>query len=117
MSKSPPSPPPFAVVAETLPFSPQITPITEAVTTFNERRRRAAKLSRFFGVTYQDLSSSFPEISRPSTRGIASPVLQTSTVAVDVKVIERSRFWGDRVSMRDAELTDVIGHLRELKAG
>ncbi|SJL06009.1 uncharacterized protein ARMOST_09345 [Armillaria ostoyae] len=81
---------------------------------FRERRRRAAKLSRFFGVGYQDMSSSS---SVPTT---ASPIEERSThdhVQVDVQVTGR-RFWGfdGGYTTREADMADVIDKLRCLKA-
>lgn len=80
---------------------------------FRERRRRAAKLSRFFGVAYQDMSSS----SVPTT---ASPIEEHPThdhVQVDVQVTGR-RFWGfdGGYTTREADMADVIDKLRCLKA-
>ncbi|KAK0246078.1 hypothetical protein EDD85DRAFT_783791 [Armillaria nabsnona] len=80
---------------------------------FRERRRRAAKLSRFFGVAYQDMSSS----SVPTT---ASPIEERPThdhVQVDVQVTGR-RFWGfdGGYTTREADMADVIDKLRCLKA-
>ncbi|KAK0208589.1 hypothetical protein DFS33DRAFT_1380098 [Desarmillaria ectypa] len=78
---------------------------------FRERRRRAAKLSRFFGVAYQDMSSSVPTI--------APPIEEQSTpdVQVDVQVTGR-RFWGfdGGYTTREADIADVIDKLRCLKA-
>ncbi|KAG7450350.1 uncharacterized protein BT62DRAFT_927662 [Guyanagaster necrorhizus] len=78
---------------------------------FRERRRRAAKLSRFFGVAYQDMSSSVPTT--------APPIEERSTpdVQVDVQITGR-RFWGfdGGHTTREADMADVIDKLRYLKA-
>ncbi|KAK0198689.1 hypothetical protein F5146DRAFT_1131652 [Armillaria mellea] len=80
---------------------------------FRERRRRAAKLSRFFGVACQDVSSSVVPT-------IASPIEERPThdhVQVDVQVTGR-RFWGfdGGYTTREADMADVIDKLRCLKA-
>ncbi|KAF7306675.1 Sec7 domain protein [Mycena indigotica] len=76
------------------------------VNIFQDRRRRAAKLSRFFGVGFQDITS-LPDVL---------PVPVVSNTQVDVKVAGR-RFWsfGDRP--RDSDMREAISQLRGLKAG
>lgn len=80
---------------------------------FRERRRRAAKLSRFFGVAYQDVSPSVVSTT-------ASPIEQHPPhdhVQVDVQITGR-RFWGfdGGHTTREADMADVIDKLRCLKA-
>ncbi|KAK0465411.1 uncharacterized protein EV420DRAFT_1760093 [Desarmillaria tabescens] len=81
---------------------------------FRERRRRAAKLSRFFGVAYQDMSSSIPTTAPPIEEQVERP---TPDVQVDVQVTGR-RFWGfdGGYTTREADIADVIDKLRCLKA-
>lgn len=85
--------------------------------TFSERRRRAAKLSHFFGVNYQDISTSINNVETPPL----PPPVETydlPSVEVDVQVAGR-RFWGftdNHGQMKAAEMADVIDKLRDLKA-
>jgi hypothetical protein len=98
---------------------------------FKARRRRAAKLARFFGVGYHDLSGStgFPVTASttPSRGEVAEsrlnhPAVYTeppSSMSVDVKMSGPARFWGimdGRQNMQDATVGDVISKLREMKA-
>ncbi|THU91773.1 hypothetical protein K435DRAFT_968020 [Dendrothele bispora CBS 962.96] len=82
--------------------------------TFRERRRRAAKLTQFFGVGYQDISASLPRTTRDiPQRSSPGP---GPGVRVDIKTSGR-RFWGDgHGTVRDADIADVIDKLRDLKA-
>lgn len=84
-------------------------------TDFHERRRRAAKLSRFFGVGYQDFSSSMERSDPPPRMPSRTPA---SKDEVGVKISAPGRFWGlsDGRRMRDAQMIDVIDKLRDLKA-
>jgi hypothetical protein len=83
--------------------------------TFRDRRRRAAKLTQFFGVGYQDISSSIPRFARDSDVSPGSG-FPAEGVRVDVKMSSR-RFWGDaHGTVRDADMVDVIDKLRGLKA-
>lgn len=84
--------------------------------TFNERRRRAAKLSRFFGVNYQDISRSI--VTQETSPPPIKPHEGFPAVEVDVKVAGR-RFWSftdGRDHLKNAEVVDVIDKLRGLKA-
>lgn len=98
---------------------------------FTTRRRRAAKLARFFGVGYHDLSESMwlpitasiapppSEVAELRPSPPVTPALPPSPMAVDVKMSGPARFWGmmdGRRSMKDANMDDVIGRLREMKA-
>lgn len=90
---------------------------------FQERRRRVAKLSQFFGVDHAEIASSLvftkpsrdrpPSLSeitrRPTSLSYGEPV------EVGVKVVSRRR-WGLGEDMRDVELSDAINKLRCLKA-
>ncbi|KAJ7225790.1 hypothetical protein GGX14DRAFT_318659, partial [Mycena pura] len=71
---------------------------------FQDRRRRAAKLSRFFGVGFQDIL--MPE---------KEPTLPGAKVEVDVKVSGR-RFWGFGDRPKDSDMHEAIQKLRGLKA-
>jgi len=86
---------------------------------FRERRLRAAKLSRFFGVEYQDISSALVTTEAPSLDKPSNPPPSAEcNSAVDVKVSAPARFWGlSEGRTKDAEVADVIGKLRGLKAG
>jgi hypothetical protein len=95
----------------------------EPVASFRERRRRAAKLSRFFGVGYQDLTSSLgvqdPPVVSKITH-IRSDSIEEENVAVDVRVTGRGRFWGlsdGQRNLQNADVVDVIDKLRGLRAG
>ncbi|KAK7064484.1 Sec7 domain protein [Favolaschia claudopus] len=94
-------------------------------TSFQDRRRRAAKLSRFFGVGFQDIvgwaqgdttTPAPPE--QPETP--RSPVSAVTSFEVDVKVSGPGRrFFGvfnDRSKDVD-EMQDAIQKLRGLRAG
>jgi hypothetical protein len=86
--------------------------------TFSERRRRAAKLSRFFGVNYQDISTSLNTLQATPQPTCQIDTYDLPSVEVDVKVVGR-RFWGftdGRSQMKTAEMVDVIDKLRDLKA-
>ncbi|KAF8078455.1 hypothetical protein FPV67DRAFT_1775657 [Lyophyllum atratum] len=88
---------------------------TSDTTQFRDRRRRAAKLTQFFGVSYQDISQSISQTfvlpPTPKQDAAAMPMVE-----VDVKVAER-RFWGlADGEMKNAEVADVINKLRGLKA-
>lgn len=97
---TPPTPPPFSTV-HVIDNAPEDSAPTND---FHDRRRRAAKLSRFFGVGLQDISLS-PETAP----------LPDAQVQVDVKVSSR-RFWsfGDR--SKDGDMQEAIQKLRGLKA-
>ncbi|TFK76946.1 hypothetical protein BDN72DRAFT_19015 [Pluteus cervinus] len=75
--------------------------------TFHQRQRRVVKLTRFFGVDYQDISPSVaPMPSSPQRE------------AVDVKV-GRKRFWNfgtPQNELKEANMDEIIGQLRGLKA-
>lgn len=111
------------------PFSPSshIPPtISEPRTdpAFTERRRRAAKLAKFFGVGYHDLSKSLliPLRSSPPTESrpdITSSQNHSPTIEVDVQLSGPTRFWGmidGRRSEKEADMNDVAARLREMKA-
>lgn len=114
--------------ANTLP-SPSFTPraVSESLTpsnaptTFSARRRRAAKLARFFGVGYKDLSSATTPASVHKLSASESACRTPPTsVGVNVQMTSPSRFWGimdgRRNITQDADMDDVIGKLRVMKA-
>lgn len=80
---------------------------------FQERRRRVAKLTRFFGVGYQHLTDSIPPDSMPSS--LAHPLPEA--VQVEVNVGNRSRFWGPQRNMQETDMYEAIDKLRSLKVG
>ncbi|KAJ7785991.1 hypothetical protein B0H16DRAFT_1488832 [Mycena metata] len=94
------TPPPFVEISD--PLSASAT-----TTSFQERRRRAAKLSRFFGVGFQDISSG----------DIATLPVATSKEEVDVKVSTGRRFWNFNDRPKDGDMQEAIQRLRGLKAG
>jgi len=98
--------PPFATVTEETPGSSTAAPAPS----FQDRRRRAAKLSRFFGVGFQDIGLS-PEL-------LTTPRSPVTSVEVDVKVSGRRFFgvFGDRPKDGD-DMQEAIQKLRGLKAG
>lgn len=83
---------------------------------FRRRRLRAAKLSRFFGVAYNDLST-IPIAA-------ATGECQTSgewvpPAEVGVKIQERGRFWnraegGYKDCTERADMNDAIALLRQM---
>jgi len=85
-----------------------------ATVTFRRRRLRAAKLSRFFGVAYSDLS--IPTATATRTSGEVIP-----SAEVGVTIQERGRFWNraegghrDRAGAEEADMNDVIALLRQM---
>jgi hypothetical protein len=104
----------------------QITsPREEAITTardeqfpsFQERRRRAAKLAQFFGVGCHDIS---PSLALPSRTVVAEKptsfyAKDDGTLQVDIKVSGRSRIWG-RSNLKDVNIVDARDRLRTLKS-
>ncbi|KAJ6604335.1 hypothetical protein DFH09DRAFT_1068037 [Mycena vulgaris] len=95
----PPTPPPFSTARVTDDADTKSS-------SFQDRRRRAAKLSRFFGVGFQDISlPPEPEVPIPDAR----------IVEVDVKVSGR-RFWSFNDRSKDGDMQEAIHKLRGLKA-
>ncbi|KAJ7042552.1 hypothetical protein C8F04DRAFT_1076290 [Mycena alexandri] len=99
----PRTPPPFATFEIPDPVSAPAT-----TTSFQERRRRAAKLSRFFGVGFQDIS--LGETAPPPPVAIAKE-------EVDVKVSTGRRFWSFNDRAKEGDMQEAIQKLRGLKAG
>ncbi|GLB36308.1 hypothetical protein LshimejAT787_0305960 [Lyophyllum shimeji] len=109
--------PPSDTIPNDSSEAPEPPSPTSTSATFRERRRRAAKLSQFFGVNYQDISESvrqtfvMPAAPKQDTSRVPPPVVE-----VDVKVAGR-RFWGLADSeLKTADVADVIDKLRGLKA-
>jgi hypothetical protein len=100
----PSTPPPFATVHAVDAPEPSTVPTSS----FQERRRRAAKLSRFFGVGFQD-------ILLPSGPESAPPIPETK-VEVAVKVSGQRRFWSFNDRPKDGDMQEAIEKLRGLKA-
>ena len=110
--------PPFANLVHSVSGLQAISPATspqgisvEPVASFRERRRRAAKLSRFFGVGYQDLTSTLcvedlPIVSKLTRT--SSESIEDKNVAVDVRVSGRGRFWGLSDGPRRLQNADVV---------
>jgi len=82
--------------------------------TFRRRRLQAAKLSRFFGIAYNDLANPMAG-SRNKPKGRETP-----SAGVGVKIQERGWFWGrteggfNRARGQDADMNDVIALLRQM---
>lgn len=111
-NKHPITPPPFS---DAINIAAIDTP--NFIDTFQERRRRAAKLSRFFGVGFQDLTPSL--VTAPEVPGLPESTHHHPTVAVDVKMSGPGRFWGfadGRRNLKEADMVDVIDKLRGMKA-
>ena len=91
---------------------------------FTERRRRAAKLSKFFGVGYHDLSKSLHvpmKPSPPTDSGLdaTSSHYTSPSIEVDVQLSGPTRFWGiidGRRNDKEADMNDVAARLRVMKA-
>jgi len=82
---------------------------------FRQRRLRAHKLSRFFGVTLQDFSH---------TNGCQMELVRTvkpSSMSVDIelKMNEPGRLWtfgdGGQHALREVDMPDVIEKLRHMR--
>jgi len=72
---------------------------------FRQRRMRAAKLSKFFGVGYQDLEPHLsPKRARQNLR------------KVEVAIDNRTGLFWDRHEVRTLEMEDVIVRLRDLQS-
>lgn len=88
-----------------------------ATATFRRRRQRAAKLSRFFGVAFNDLSI-------PTGTTTVTPESDSSREAVqsgevDVRIQEPGWFWnraegGPNTGIERADMNDVIALLRQM---
>ncbi|KAJ6519520.1 hypothetical protein C8R45DRAFT_951794 [Mycena sanguinolenta] len=100
--------PPVSAITEETRASATAEDVSSAAT-FRDRRRRAAKLSRFFGVGFQDIGLSPELLTTPRSPG--------ASVEVDVKV--GRRFFGVFSEHRKEgdEMHEAIQKLRGLKAG
>ncbi|THH20218.1 hypothetical protein EW146_g1083 [Bondarzewia mesenterica] len=132
-ARPPPTPPPFSQIFRVEPAQPAAS-LRRAPTdaennaTFRQRRMRAAKLSRFFGVAYHDLSESLnadppppplhSAFSRVEDAMEPPTVTKLPAVEVDVK-FEPGRFWalmdGRHHNVREPDMNDVIGKLRQMR--
>jgi hypothetical protein len=86
----------------------------DSTMTFRRRRLQAAKLSRFFGIAYSDLTNPMAgSRNQPKRR-------ETPSAEVGVKIQERGWFWGrteggySRARAQDADMNDVIALLRQM---
>jgi hypothetical protein len=97
------------------------SPPTKPRVEFQERRRRVAKLSQFFGVDQAEIASSLVFAKRDDHHPVDDERRKLSLgsyaepMEVGVKMISRRR-WGHGEDMRDVELSDAINKLRFLKA-
>ncbi|KAJ7456681.1 hypothetical protein FB451DRAFT_1143440 [Mycena latifolia] len=101
----PPTPPPFST-SHAMDDDPKTSQGS-----FQDRRRRAAKLSRFFGVGFQDIS--LPPGTAPAIP--EAPPLPDTRIEVDVKVSGR-RFWSFSDRSKDGDMQEAIQKLRGLRA-
>lgn len=134
----PTTPPPFMTAAESDPR------LMGSSLAFKLRRRRAAKLTHFFGVGYHDISTSMPSAAiplgkspppppppsppllkripsepQPRSSGSGMHTRTPTSVEVDIKMSGRTGLWGivdGRRNMKEADMGDVINKLREMKA-
>ncbi|KIY72740.1 hypothetical protein CYLTODRAFT_485984 [Cylindrobasidium torrendii FP15055 ss-10] len=104
-------------VTPTTPMAPQPAAADAFTSDFRDRRRRAEKLSRFFGVAYQTIDVP------PPTFAVPPPMAErkrSQEVQVDVTVTGNNgkRFWAlDGGKTREADMLDVRDRLRSMKAG
>lgn len=93
----------------------------EPTEVFRQRRLRAAKLSRFFGVDLHDLTQSLEPTPPPVAAAPAEPIPQKlperspSPDAVDVRIQTPSKFWSRHDQRREVDMNDVINRLREMR--
>lgn len=110
------TPPPFSSMYPPNTRTPDATPgtsknVARAETTgrrkerdFRQRRARAAKLSKFFGVGYHDLEPHLAPGTRPNAR------------KVEVAIDDGGRLFWDKHELRSLEMEDVIVRLRDLRS-
>lgn len=85
-----------------------------ATVTFRRRRLQAAKLSRFFGIAYNDLANRMAG-SKNQAEG-----REMHSAEVGVKIQERGGFWGrseggySTATAQEADMNDVIALLRQM---
>lgn len=127
-SDHPPTPPPFSQIARAeISKSPlRIQSDMANTSAFRQRRLRAAKLSRFFGVAYHDISETLSADPPPTPYSPSMPRIapeeppKMSNIAVNVK-IEPGGFWGAlmdgrRQNIHGADMNDVIDKLRQMRS-
>jgi len=95
----------------------------DATANFSERRRRAAKLRRFFGVGSQAMTPlvPLPESQCPPVPEHKSPMDEPAAVTaeVDVKIIVPTSFWNlsnPGGTLKVVDVADVTKKMRYLKA-
>ena len=92
--------------------------ISPSASNFQERRRRVAKLTRFFGVGYQDMPL-YEDSCAVAGRGARAPTLladsTSATVQVEVKLGRRLWRFMDNDD-KDADMDLVLDKLRALRA-
>ena len=71
---------------------------------FRQRRMRAAKLSKFFGVGYQDLE---PHLA---------PKSQTNLQKLEVAIDDRGGLFWEKHELRTLDMEDAIAKLRDLRS-
>lgn len=92
---------------------PAHDPDDDATATFRRRRLQAAKLSRFFGIAYNDLTSPVA-MATPGNQSDGNAALSE----VGVEIHERGeRGWlggNRRAGAQEADMNDVITLLRQM---
>lgn len=113
-----PTPPPFSSITKQHNHVRRVSSsISEEVGSdslgveFKERRRRAAKLSRFFGVGYHEFTQALVVLPQPPP----PPAVQLEAPSsVEVRVGQPGWFGGPG-KVKQTNVSDVIGKLRELR--
>ena len=130
--RTPPTPPPFSNYIQTpAPYNslPTATNAETGSPDFHARRRRAAKLSKFFGVEVNTLAEALPnEISsamaiRKSVssvapkRSVSDGVARAPSLTV-AEAKNRRRFLGaaEENDVKELDMTEVIEQLRRMKS-
>lgn len=126
---TPPTPPPFSNLASPLAMRPATAPPSSpAPSEFQTRRRRAAKLSKFFGVKVNEVAEALPadDVSSrktsmaqegPRERSLSGGLgHHTSIVVAEAR---RRRFLGlgdGEEDVEERDLSEVIDQLRKLRS-
>lgn len=130
--RTPPTPPPFSDLASLPAMRPATAPpASPAPSEFQTRRRRAAKLSKFFGVEVNALAEALPTDRMPSISSRKTSMAQdgprerslsgglSHQTSVMVAEARRRRFLGmndDEEDVEERDLSEVIDQLRKLRS-
>lgn len=131
LPRTPPTPPPFSnFIDKPLPPKPSTASIDMGSTEFHARRRRAAKLSQFFGVEVNTLAEALPTEIPPTIsprqdqysfdvppQAITDGVARTPSLTV-AETKNRRRFLGatEDNDVKELDMTEVIEQLRRMKS-